>query len=187
MYQLSFSNIFHQTNRFAPQGRFYNSCNSCSSICLTMHLKELTFVLGWGFVGVLMGLLLLFWCGFFCGFGGGGGGGVLVLFGFYISGFFSPQTLICLVWKSDLMVDSVLYVIWIYIYLFFFKVVSLLPLTIPLHWDRLKHYVIQHTQIAQQLHLWTLLVLYGKHHIVLVILFYLHFHEVLRFYVLFSF
>lgn len=91
MYQLSFSNIFHQTNRFAPQGRFYNSCNSCSSICLTMHLKELTFVLGWGFVGVLMGLLLLFWCGFFCGFGGGGGGGVLVLFGFYISGFFSPK------------------------------------------------------------------------------------------------
>lgn len=102
-------------------------------------------------------------------------------------GVFFPQTLICLVWKSDLMVDSVLYVIWIYIYLFFFKVVSLLPLTIPLHWDRLKHYVIQHTQIAQQLHLWTLLVLYGKHHIVLVILFYLHFHEVLRFYVLFSF
>lgn len=59
---------------------------------------------------------------------------------------------------------------------------SLLPLTTPLHWDHLKHCVIQHTQsIAQQLHLWTLLVLHGKHHMILAILSYLHFHKILGF------
>jgi len=49
MYQLSFSNILHRTNNFAPQFFFYNSYISCSSMCLTMHLQVLTFVLGCGF------------------------------------------------------------------------------------------------------------------------------------------
>lgn len=45
-----------------------------------------------GFCGGFDGVFMLFWGFFLCDFGGGGGGGVLVLFGFYIVGFFPPNT-----------------------------------------------------------------------------------------------